>query len=111
MTGPALRIEKARYVSEEGKTPAGCPMAKYVVRRSGLSEKFTVICKKRHGHTCQVNVQKFFPCFLCSNSITYALGFFLPILRLQEQQNFRNLDFRREILEFIRKILIFGEKN
>ena len=27
-------------------------------------------------------------------------GFFSPILRYQEQQNFRNLEFRREILEF-----------
>ena len=55
VTGPALRIEKARYVSKEGKTPAGCPMAKYVVRRSGPAEKYMVICKKRHGHSCQVD--------------------------------------------------------
>ena len=30
-------------------------------------------------------------------------GFFSPVLRLQEQQNFRNLEFSRESLEFSEK--------
>ena len=34
-------------------------------------------------------------------------AFFSPILRHQQQQNFRNLEFRREILEFSKKILSF----
>jgi len=35
--------------------------------------------------------------------------FFSPILRQQAQQNFRNLEFRREILEFSRKLLSLAE--
>ena len=41
----ALRIEKARYCSKEGKTSLGCPMAKYIVRRMSSEEKFLVIGK------------------------------------------------------------------
>ena len=36
---------------------------------------------------------------------------FSPILRLQEQQNFRNLEFRREILEFSEKSFHFYGGN
>ena len=38
-------------------------------------------------------------------------GFFSPILRLWEQQNFRNVEFRREILEFSRKSYHFNGDN
>ncbi len=38
-------------------------------------------------------------------------GFFSPILRFQEQQNFRNLEFRREILEFSKKSFHFHGGN
>ena len=38
-------------------------------------------------------------------------GFFSPVLRLQEQQNFRNLEFRREILEFSKKSFHFDGGN
>ena len=38
-------------------------------------------------------------------------AFFSPILRLQAQQNFRNLEFRREILEFRKKSFDFHGGN
>ena len=38
-------------------------------------------------------------------------AFLSPILRLQEQQNFRNLEFRREILEFSKKSFHFHGGN
>ena len=37
-------------------------------------------------------------------------AFFPPILRQQAQQNFRNFEFKREILEFNRKSLSLEEK-
>ena len=49
----ALRIEKARYCPQEGKTSLGCPMAKYIVRRMSAEEKFLVIAKHRKGHQCE----------------------------------------------------------
>ena len=38
-------------------------------------------------------------------------GFFSLFLRFQEQQNFRNLEFRREILEFSKKSFHFDGGN
>ena len=38
-------------------------------------------------------------------------AFLSLILRLQEQQNFRNLEFRREILEFSKKSFHFHGGN
>ena len=38
-------------------------------------------------------------------------AFFSPILRLQAQQNFRNLEFRREILEFRQNSFHFDGGN
>ena len=49
----SLRIEKARYCPQEGKTSMGCPMAKYIVRRMSTEEKFLVIVKHRKGHQCE----------------------------------------------------------
>ena len=40
-----------------------------------------------------------------------ARPFSSPVLRLQEQQNFRNLEFRREILEFSEKFFNFDGGN
>ena len=39
--------------------------------------------------------------------VTNTSGFFSPVLRFHEQQNFRNLEFRREILEFSEKSFQF----
>ena len=36
---------------------------------------------------------------------------FSPVLRFQDQQNFRNLEFRREILEFSQKSCHFEGRN
>ena len=36
---------------------------------------------------------------------------FSPVLRFQDQQNFRNLEFRREILEFSQKSFHFDGGN
>jgi hypothetical protein len=50
VTGPKLRIVKARYCNKEGRSETGCPIAKYVVRRMTNEEKFLVIAKNRVGH-------------------------------------------------------------
>ena len=42
---------------------------------------------------------------------SHIAGFFSPALLLQEQQNFRNLEFRREILEFSEKSFQFDGGN
>ena len=52
VTGEALRIEKAKYCPIKGKTTLGCPIAKYVLRRSSLKEKYCGIVKHRTGHYC-----------------------------------------------------------
>ncbi len=53
VSGKALRIEHAVYCFKEGKSRTGCPIAKEVVKRSSLDEKFLVVVKKREGHHCQ----------------------------------------------------------
>ena len=50
--GKALRIEKAKYLPREGKSSLGCPIAKSIVRRTNLEEKYLIICKNRVGHRC-----------------------------------------------------------
>jgi len=50
-TSQELRIEQVEYTKEEGKGKYGCPVAKYIMRRQSLEEKFMAIIKKREGHT------------------------------------------------------------
>ena len=45
------------------------------------------------------------------SEFTLHQAFFSPILRLQQQQNFRNLEFRREVLEFSEKSFHFDGGN
>jgi len=53
VTGDALRIIGARYTGKEGKTSEECPIAKWLLKRSGPHEKFVVVVKERYNHSCE----------------------------------------------------------
>ena len=53
VSGHQLRIIKARFSGKEGKTSQDCPIAKWIIKRPNLEEKYLIVAKERLGHSCK----------------------------------------------------------
>ncbi|XP_012564994.2 uncharacterized protein LOC100213294 isoform X1 [Hydra vulgaris] len=48
----ALNLQLVKHTSVEGKNGDGCPLAKWIIRRTSDEEKYLVVVRHHEGHTC-----------------------------------------------------------